>query len=44
MTTDKRDRDLGDLIAGPTERRLLQKSTIPILFLNQRDDLYVLCD
>ena len=44
MTTDKRDRDLGDLIAGPTERRLLQRSTIPILFLNQRDDLYVLCD
>ena len=44
MTTDKRDRDLGDLVAGPQELRLLKQSTVPILFLNQRDDLYVLCD
>ena len=44
ITTDKRDRDLGDLVAGPQELRLLKQSTVPILFLNQRDDLYVLCD
>lgn len=44
MTTDRRDRDLGDLLGGTTERKLLQRSQIPILFLNQRDDLYVLCD
>ena len=44
MTTDRRDRDLVDLIAGPPELRLLRRSKVPILFLNQRDDLYVLCD
>ena len=44
MTTDRRDRDLGDLLGGTTERKLLQRSSMPILFLNQRDDLYVLCD
>lgn len=44
MTTDMRDRDLGDLVAGPQELRLLKQSSVPILFLNQRDDLYVLCD
>ena len=44
MTTDRRDRDLGDLLVGPPERRLITSARIPILFLNQRDDLYVLCD
>ncbi len=44
MTTDPRERDLADLVAGPPELRLLKASPIPILFLNQRDDLYVLCD
>ncbi len=44
MTTDKRDRDLGDMLGGPSELRLLKQNPVPILFLNQRDDLYVLCD
>ena len=44
MTTDRRDRDLGDLVAGPAELRLMKRCRVPILFLNQRDDLYVLCD
>ncbi len=44
MTTDPRDRDIGDLLAGPTELRLLKTIKNPILFLNRRDDLYVLCD
>lgn len=44
MTTDMRDRDLGDLLTGTPERRLLQQTTVPVLLLNQRDDLYVLCD
>ena len=44
MTTDRRDRDIGDILMGNPERRLLAAATVPILFLNQRDDLYVLCD
>lgn len=44
MTTDKRDRDIGDLLFGQPEQRLLASAHSPILFLNQRDDLYVLCD
>ena len=45
MTTDRRDRDVGDWLLGPPERRLLAAGCpVPILFLNQRDDLYVLCD
>ena len=45
LATDRRDLDVGDWLLGPPERRLLIHSkNIPILFLNQRDDLYVLCD
>ena len=34
-----------DFGVGAPERRLLGRSNgNPILFLNQRDDLYVLCD
>ena len=42
MTTDRRD--LGDLLLGSPESHLLTHSSTPILFLNHRDDLYVLCD
>ena len=44
MTTDRRERDLADMLTGTPELRLLKTSQIPILLLNQRDDLYVLCD
>ena len=47
MSTDKRDRDLGDIISGPPERKLLiaaANRSIPLMLINQRDDLYVLCD
>ena len=45
MTTDPRDRYLGDWLLGAPECRLLAHAGgIPLLFLNQRDDLYVLCD
>ena len=43
LATDPRDRDIGDWILGNPELRLL-RSSIPTLLLNQRDDLYVLCD
>ncbi len=42
-TSDPRERDLIDLLMPLPERRLLASGT-PILFLNPRDDLYILCD
>ena len=45
MTTDPRDRDFFDLFSHPAERRLMSlQPRIPLLFLNPRDDLYILCD
>lgn len=45
LVPDRRDRDLGDLFAKRSELRLIENSAhIPVLLLNQRDDLYVLCD
>lgn len=45
MTTDTRERDLFDLFAPRPELRLLtRQQPTPILFLNPRDDLYILCD
>ncbi len=43
LTTDRRDQDVGDWLLGTPERRLLQLGQ-NLLLLNQRDDLYVLCD
>jgi len=34
---------LGDVLTGPRERKIIGKSDLPILCINQRDDLYVLC-
>ena len=42
-TSDPRERDLIDLLMPSTERKLLATGT-PIIFLNPRDDLYILCD
>ena len=45
MTTDSRERDLLDLLAPRPELQLLTRShPTPLLFLNPRDDLYILCD
>lgn len=45
LVADKRDRDFLDMIFPPDSLRLLRRAdTKPILFLNQRDDLYVMCD
>lgn len=44
-TTDMRDRDTLELIIGTAEQRTIRnKHKLPILFLNPRDDLFVLCD
>lgn len=34
---------LADLITGPRERKIIGNHKLPILCINQRDDLYVLC-
>lgn len=45
LVPDKRDRDLGDLFTTSPELRILQNNrNLPILMLNQRDDLYIMCD
>ena len=43
QTSDPRERDLASLLLPPPERRLLLSGK-PLLLLNRRDDLYVLCD
>lgn len=45
LVPDRRDRDLGDFFTRPAEQRLIENDAhLPVLLLNQRDDLYVLCD
>lgn len=45
VTTDLRNRDALELIIGTQEQRTIQnKDQLPVLFLNPRDDIYVLCD
>ena len=34
---------LGDVLTGPRERKIIGSTALPILCINQRDDLYVLC-
>lgn len=45
LVPDKRNRDLGDLFSPSPQLRILQNRLhLPILMLNQRDDLYIMCD
>ena len=45
VTTDTRDLDIIEWFAGVQEHRTIRNShKIPVLFLNPRDDIYVLCD
>lgn len=45
LVPDPRDRDLFDILSSSPALRLIKKApSLPILFLNQRDDLYILCD
>lgn len=45
ITSDPRERDLFDLLQPLPEFRLLTHSSrTPLIFLNPRDDLYILCD
>ncbi len=44
LLTASRDYGLDDLIFGPKERHFLKRSSVPILLINPRGDLYSLCD
>ena len=39
-----RDYGLDDLLLGPKELHLVRKSTVPLLLVNPRGELYTLCD
>ena len=45
VTTDTRDLDVLEWFAGTQEQRTIRNADhLPVLFLNPRDDIYVLCD
>lgn len=45
VTTDTRELDVLDWIIGRPENRVIKnRERLPILFINPRDDIYVLCD
>lgn len=43
VITASRDYGLDDYLLGPKERHLIRKSRVPLMILNPRGDLYVLC-
>ncbi|MBB3187263.1 universal stress protein [Microbacter margulisiae] len=43
VLTASREYGLDDLLFGPPERKMIVNSRVPLLILNPRDDLYVLC-
>ncbi len=44
LISASRDYGLDDVIFGPKELHLVRKSSVPILLINPRGDLYTLCD
>lgn len=44
IVSASRDYGLDDLIFGPKEYHVVKKSSIPVLLVNPRGDLYALCD
>lgn len=44
IVSASRDYGLDDIIFGPKEYHVVKKSTIPVLLVNPRGDLYALCD
>lgn len=44
IVSTSRDYGLDDLLLGPKELHLVRKSTVPLLLVNPRGDLYTLCD
>ena len=44
IVSASRDYGLDDILFGPKEYHIVKKSTIPVLLVNPRGDLYALCD
>lgn len=44
ILTASREYGLDDLIFGPTERRVIRHSQVPVMLINPRADLFSLCD
>lgn len=44
IITASREYGLDDIIFGPPERKMIATSRVPLMVLNPRPDLYVLCD
>jgi len=44
IVSASRDYGLDDILFGPKEYHLVKKSSVPVLLVNQRGDLYALCD
>lgn len=45
VTTDTRDLDIVEWVAGVQEHRTIRNSAhMPVLYINPRNDIYVLCD
>lgn len=44
IVSASRDYGLDDIIFGPKEQKVIQKSPVPVLLVNPRGDLYALCD
>lgn len=43
MISASRDYGLDDIIFGPKERKVINQSTVPVMVINPRGDLYALC-
>ena len=44
ILTASRDYGLDDILFGPPERKAIQRSLVPVLLVNPREDLFSLCD
>jgi nucleotide-binding universal stress UspA family protein len=44
IITASREYGLDDILFGPDERKIIASSQVPVMVLNPRSDLYVLCD
>ncbi len=44
LLTASRDYGLDDILFGPPERHAIRRSTVPVMLINPREDLFSLCD
>ena len=44
VLTASRDYGLDDILFGPPERKAIQRSLVPVMLVNPREDLFSLCD